>query len=122
MILIRLLAMFLVFGGTASAWAAAYPVSGKWAYERPTSQADACRDGPFMEFKGDRRFDTGGTVPDYRNLSIAKTGPSLYQVVDLFFTGPVRGKVSYTLHVADADHLQIRLASRGALIKLRRCA
>jgi hypothetical protein len=117
--------MVLILGGIAArgdtAFAAAYPVAGKWAYERSASQADDCKAGPFMEFKGDRRFDTGGGAPDYRNLTLAKTGSSLYQGVDLFFTGAIRGKVSYTLHLIDAEHIEIRFTAGGKLIKLRRC-
>ncbi len=124
---IRLLAALLAFGSIGGAWnesalAAAYPVSGKWAYERSASQEGDCRSGPFMQFKGDRRFDNGGNVPDYRNKSVSQTGESLYRVVDLFFTGQIRGQVTYTLHLADADHIEIWLAPRGTLIKLRRCA
>ncbi len=121
MIMIRLLVTLLAFGPIASAWAAAYPVTGKWAYDPSASPEQACRNGPFMEFDGDRRFDSGGNVPDYRNLTISRTGPSLYRVTDLFFTGPIRGKVTYTLHLVDADHVEMRSTLGGKLIRLRRC-
>lgn len=125
--MIRLLAAALIIGGleaalTANASAAAYPIAGKWAYERSALQADACQNGPFMEFKGDRRLDTGSGAPDYKNLSLAKTGSSLYQGVDLFFTGAIRGKVSYTLHLVDADHIEMKFTMGGKLVRLRRCA
>jgi hypothetical protein len=124
MIMIRLLAMVIIFCGGAlieRAAAAAYPVSGKWAYESSAAREDDCRKGPFMEFRGDRRFDTGGNVPDYRNKSISVAGQSRYRMVDEFFTGQIRGQASYELHRIDPDHLELRLNPRGTLIKLRRC-
>jgi opacity protein-like surface antigen len=119
---IRLLATLFVSGSMASGAAAAYPVSGKWAYDRGAPAEETCRKGPFMEFNGDRRFDSGGTVSDYRNLTVSRTGPSLYQATDLFFTGMVRGKVNYTLHLVDPDHMEMKFTMGGRLIKLRRCA
>jgi opacity protein-like surface antigen len=125
MMLIRLLTSVLILGGinavAQSAAAAVYPVAGKWAYERSASQADACKTGPFMEFKGDRRFDTGSSAPDYKNLTLSKSGSALYEGVDLFFTGAVRGKVAYTLRLADADHIEMRFTMGGKVVKLRRC-
>ncbi len=117
---------FLALGGFAavageSALAAAYPVAGKWAYERSASPEEDCRNGPFMQFQGDRRFDNGGNVPDYRNKSVRQSGESRYQIVDLFFTGQIRGEAAYALYRADADHIELRLAPRNVLIKLRRC-
>jgi hypothetical protein len=118
---IGLLMLVCLMAGLPSALAATYPVSGKWAYDRGGSPDEACRNGPTMEFKGDRRFDTGGSVPDYRNQSISSAGKSRYRVVDQFFNGQARGKVAYTLQIVDGDRLELNLAPRGTLVRLRRC-
>jgi hypothetical protein len=122
MIKIRLLATLVAFSPLGSALAASYPVSGQWAYDRSASREEVCRSGPFMEFNGNRRLDNGGGAPDYRNLSISRSGPSLYRITDLFFTGAIRGQMIYTLRLVDAEHIEIKPAMGGKLIKLRRCA
>jgi hypothetical protein len=100
---------------------AAYPVSGRWTYDYSADKGPARECGPrHMEFRGERRFDTGGSVPDYRNVSVTRAGAQ-YRVVDEFFTGQIRGNVYYTLRPIDADHLELTLAT-GATILLRRCA
>jgi hypothetical protein len=116
----RFAALCLVCGlGAASA--APYPVTGKWAYDRGVDVQDACREGPTMEFRGDRRFDTGGSVPDYRNQTISKVDLTTFRMVDQFFNGLMRGKVNYTLHVVDDDHLELYLLPSRTTIKLLRC-
>ena len=97
-----------------------YPISGKWTYENAAEKGPSPEcSGRTMEFSGERRFDTGGGVPDYRNLTISMENPARWRVVDEFFTGQVRGRIEYTLAQTDPDHLQIRLADREIL--LRRC-
>ncbi len=88
-----------------------YPVSGRWTYEDASAPGPAkdCRVGRLMDFQGERRFDTGTRVPDYRNVEIVKSGASLYRGVDEFFTGQIRGRVYYTLRLLDADHIEIEL-------------
>jgi hypothetical protein len=106
-----------------AALAASYPVSGKWTYENAGADgpSNACAsDRRIMDFRGERRFDTGGRVPDYRNLSIQRTGIAEYHVVDEFFTGQIRGRVNYTLRLVAPDHIKIQMA--GKTIALRRCA
>jgi hypothetical protein len=99
-----------------------YPVSGRWTY------GDLSGDGPSkecppprMEFRGARRFDGGGSVPDYRNVSVAPIGRGQYRLADEFFTGQIRGRVNYTLHQLGNDRIELRL-EQGPVIKLRRCA
>jgi hypothetical protein len=118
---IGLYAALCLLGGMQAALAAAYPVTGKWAYDRGAPIEEACRKGPKMEFRGERRFDTGGSVPDYRNQTISKVDPSTYRIVDQFFNGQARGKVIYTLKIIDDDHTELNLSPSGATIKLRRC-
>jgi hypothetical protein len=121
MIRIGLCATLCLIGGLEAAIAAAYPVTGKWAYDRGKAIEEACRQGPTMEFRGDRRFDTGGSVPDYRNQIISNVDRTTYRIVDQFFNGQARGKVIYTLHAVDEDHLELTLSPSGTTIKLRRC-
>lgn len=103
------------------ALAASYPVSGKWTYE------DTGGDGPakdcgkrFMDFQGDRRFDTGGGVRDFRNLTTSRTGASEFRLVDEFNTGQIRARVDYTLRTVDKDRIELNLP-QGKTLKLRRC-
>jgi hypothetical protein len=116
-------AALLLASASSSALAASYPVSGKWTYENAASEGPATTcdaDRRIMEFAGQRRFDTGGGVPDYRNVSIQQTEIAEYRIVDEFFTGQIRGRANYTLRLIDPDHIEIEMA--GKTIALRRCA
>ena len=121
----RLRTVTLVFAallGSAPALAASYPVSDRWTYDysSETGPAKQCNP-PHMEFRGARRFDTGGGVPDYRIVSVTRLGPARFQLVDEFNTGQINARLDYTLRLIDADHIEIALAS-GATLRLRRCA
>ena len=114
-----LFAAMLVLG--AGAAQAAYPVAGAWTYDNASRQGAAATCGPRRtEFAGNRRFDSAGGAPDYRNVSVRQTGAAQYRVVDEFFTGMMRGRVHYTLRLIDADHIEIKLDA-GARYLLRRC-
>ena len=103
-----------------AAWAQSYPVSGKWTYENPHGDGPAKDCGRrYMTFQSPQRFDTGGGVPSYRNLSVDNTGNATYRIVDEFATGQIRARSSYTLRQIDADHIVIQVA--GNTIPLRRC-
>jgi hypothetical protein len=103
------------------AWASNYPVSGRWAYLQPEKPMD-CSRPPYMEFSGNRRFDVGGgSVPDYRNISVEPGGTGEYHVVDLFFTGQIRGQVRYTLRLVGPARLELRLEPSGKTVMLQRC-
>jgi hypothetical protein len=117
---LALLASAAILAGSTPALAEAYPVQGRFAYDKGNAE-EACRVGPAMDFSGDRRFDDGGGVHDYRNVSVHDDGASQFAVVDLFFNGQARGKVSYTLRVNDAKHLRIHLNESGKTINLVRC-
>jgi hypothetical protein len=108
---------------TPPALAASYPVSGKWTYEnagREGPSKTCASDKRTMNFQGERRFDSGGGVPDYRNISIQPAGASEFRVIDEFFNGQARGRANYTLRLIDADHIELNLS--GKTIRLRRCA
>jgi hypothetical protein len=101
--------------------AAAYPVSGKWTYDNPDTAGPAVECGRrYMNFAGGRRFDTGGSIRDYRNVRIEPLGATEFRIVDEFFNGQTRGRMLYVLKLRDADH--IALQTRGGTIRLRRCA
>jgi hypothetical protein len=75
-----------------------------------------------MEFTGSRRFDVGGgSVPDYRNVSVELAGTGEYRVVDLFFTGQIRGQVRYTMRLLGTAQLELRLDPSGKTVMLQRC-
>ena len=108
------------FAGAAAA--DSYPVAGKWTYERASDpgRAKTCT-GRIMEFRGEQRFDTGGGVPQYRNVSVNRTSQTQFAVIDEFFNVQIRGRVPYTLRMIDGDHIELHLERGGAVIPLRRC-
>ena len=122
--LILILSSIVVSGAASSALADTYPVSGLWTYRSASDKgpAQTC-DRPTMEFRGDRRFDTSGGVPDYRNVRIERLDTSSFALNDLFLTWPnVRGNVYYSLRLIDEDHIEIDLPMAGRTFLLRRCA
>ena len=101
--------------------AGSYPVSGKWTYENAGGEGPAAECGTrYMEFVGERRFDKGGGVPDYRNLSVSRSGAE-YRLVDEFNTGQIRARLDYTMRLVDSDHIELKLP-QGKIIALRRCS
>lgn len=111
---------FVFCAGAAAA--DSYPVSGRWTYERASDpgRAKTCT-GRIMEFRGEQRFDTGGGVPQYRNVSVNRASPTQFAVIDEFFNVQIRGRVPYMLRVIDGDHIELHLERGGAVIPLRRC-
>ena len=100
---------------------AAYPLSGRWTYDDVDSEGPAPKCSPrYMEFAGARRFDTEGSVRDYRNLQAQSAGTNAWRITDEFFNGQVRGRVIFTLTQRDDDHIEINMA-RGPSFRLRRC-
>jgi hypothetical protein len=100
--------------------AGSYPVSGKWTYDNAGAEGPAPECGSrYMEFAGERRFDTGGGVPDYRNLSVTRNGAE-YRLIDEFNTGQIRARLDYTMRILDGDHIELRLP-QGKTVALRRC-
>jgi hypothetical protein len=97
-----------------------YPVSGRWTYENASAEGPAQDCGRrYMTFQGIQRFDTGGGVPSYRNISVDNIGNDTYRVVDEFATGQIYARSNYTLRRVDADHIALQMA--GNTITLRRC-
>ncbi len=112
----------------AQAWAGgavadSYPVSGRWTYDHATESGPAKNcGGRNMEFQGERRLDSVGGVPEFRNVSVSEISSSSYRVVDEFFTVQIRGRMEFTLGIVDPDHIEIHLIRAGKTFMLRRCA
>lgn len=100
--------------------AQSYPVSGKWTYDDAGGEGPAKECGSrYMDFRGERRFDTGGGVPDYRNRSVTRDGDD-YRLVDEFNTGQIRARVDYNIRRIDNDRIELKLP-QNKTVKLRRC-
>lgn len=97
-----------------------YPVSGKWTYEDTGGEGPAPECGKrYMNFQGERRFDTGGGVPDYRNRTITQDGDE-YTLTDEFNTGQINARVDYNIRRVDNDRIELKLP-QNKTVKLRRC-
>src|SRR5262252_5882484 len=107
----RFIAVVLITLACAPALADSYPVTGRWGEmsSGPPGPVD-CGSKHVIDFKGSERTDNRGGVPAYRNKSITALGSKQWRVVDYFTSGQIRnGTVSYTLRLADADHLEMDL-------------
>ena len=106
---------------SAPAFADSYPVSGRWGVTTSSSEgAIDCAGKRVIGFNGNQRRDSGG-VPAYRNLSVTPEGQARYRIVDEFTNAQIRaGRVSYTLVMLDADHMELHL-QQGGTLKLQRC-
>jgi hypothetical protein len=106
----------------APAFAAGYPVSGRWGQSNSSANGPIdCSKLRIIEFNGDTRTDSNGGVPAYRIKSISAEGSSAHRIIDEFTTGQIRnGSMRYTLRQIDADRIEMNLQQGGAL-KLQRC-
>ena len=116
------LATFLPLAAATPALAG-YPVGGSWTYENASEKGPAKTCGRrHMQFDGSLRHDTGSGAPEYKNVSARVSGQDTWTVVDEFFTGTIRGRVTYTLHIVDPDHIKLNFEKGGSSPLLRRCA
>jgi hypothetical protein len=106
---------------SAPAFAAPYPVSGKWGESAGSDKgAIDCAGKRVIAFNGDQRTDSNGGVPTYRNVSVTPAGAS-FSIVDEFTTAQISaGRTSYTLRKIDADRLEMTQQS-GPTLRLQRC-
>ncbi|MGI8526913.1 MAG: hypothetical protein ACR2K5_12195 [Pseudolabrys sp.] len=113
----------LTVGAASPAFAAGYPVQGRWG-ESKTAEKGAvdCAGRRVIGFNGEQRTDSRGGVPAYRNVSVTPDGgPATFKIVDEFTNGQVnRGKVTYTLRKVDDDRIELRMQVGGNLT-LQRC-
>ena len=100
--------------------AQSYPVTGKWTYDDTGGDGPAKECGKrYMDFRGERRFDTGGGVPDYRNRTVTQDGDN-YSLVDEFNTGQISARLNYNIRRVDNDRIELKLPANKT-VKLRRC-
>ena len=97
-----------------------YPVTGAWGQSTSSEKgAIDCAGKRVITFNGNQRTDSNGGVPAYRNRSVTTAG-SDYRIVDVFSNGQVNdAQVAYTLHMVDADHIE--MAMQTGSLKLQRC-
>lgn len=106
----------------SAAQAASYPVQGRWG-ESTSSDKDPvdCTRLRTVDFRGERRFDSGGSVRDFRAISVQPEGQSSFRVVEEFRTGQINGRNRVTIRVAtNPDRVEIDPA-KGASVHLRKC-
>jgi len=114
------LATFAVLAATPAF--AGYPIGGSWTYENASEKGRAEKCGRrYMEFDGNLRHDTGSGAPEYKNISSRVSGQNTWTVIDEFFTGMIRGRVTYTLRTIDPDHIELHFEMGGKTTLLRRC-
>ncbi|MBX6327282.1 MAG: hypothetical protein IRY89_01770 [Pseudolabrys sp.] len=101
--------------------AASYPVSGAWGVSTSSAPgAVDCRNRRTIVFTGDRRHDSNGGAPDYRNVSVQAAGPSRYRIVDTFANALVSNPhTEFTLTQIDTDHIVLEMY--GTTLALQRC-
>lgn len=106
----------------APAFAATYPVSGKWGESAQSEKGPIdCAGKRVIDFKGDTRTDSNGGVPGYRNRSITPDGSARWRIVDEFTTGQIsNGTVTYLLLRVDPDRIALEM-QKGGTLKLQRC-
>jgi hypothetical protein len=116
-----ILTLALTAALAAPAAAATYPVSGRWGQTTSDKPgAIDCGSTRVINFTGNTRTDSGGSVRAYQNRSVTNDGPSQYRIVDIFSNGQISsGQFSYTLRRIDADHIELRM--QGGTVKLQRC-
>mgnify|MGYP000860388635 CR=1 FL=1 len=106
----------------SAAQAASYPVQGRWGESASTDKNPVdCARLRTVDFQGERRFDSGGSVRDFRAISVQPEGSSAFRVVEEFRTGQVNARNHVTIRVkTDPDRVEIDPA-KGASMRLRKC-
>jgi hypothetical protein len=103
------------------AFAASYPVQGFWGVsDSADAQPIDCSSLRVIAFDGERRFDSGGGVPDFRAISSQDYGRDGWRIVEEFNTGQIVARNALTLRVRNPDQLELQL-SPGGTLNLRRC-
>jgi len=107
---------------SSAAQAASYPVQGRWGQSASTDKNPIdCTHLRTVTFQGERRFDSGGGVPDFRAISVQPEGSSSFRVVEEFRTGQVNGRNTLTIRIK-TEPARVELdPARGASLHLRKC-
>jgi hypothetical protein len=107
---------------TVPALALTYPVSGRYGLSNETKPGPVdCSGKRVIRFDAERRFDSGGGVPDYRVIGLVQESPTAYRVTEEFNTGQIHARLTSTLRLLDPDRIELAL-QRGGTLKLKRCA
>ena len=106
----------------AAAQAASYPVQGRWGESASSDKNPIdCTRLRTVDFQGERRFDSGGGVPDFRAISVQPEGQSSFRVVEEFRTGQINGRNRLTIRImTNPDRVELDPA-KGASLHLRKC-
>lgn len=104
------------------AFAISYPVSGRYGLSNETNPGPIdCTGKRVIRFEPERRFDSGGGVPDYRIIDLITSGNNSYRITEEFNTGQIRAQITYGLSVVDSSRIELAM-SPGGTLKLKRCA
>lgn len=118
----RRIAVFAFCLFATPAFAVNYPVQGEWGVSnnRDDKPID-CKGLRTIDFRGERRFDSDGGVPEFRAIVLRPSGGNTFAVTEEFRTGQINGRNLMTLRVKDKpDRVELD-PQRGATITLRKC-
>ncbi len=98
-----------------------YPVSGRWGLSTETEPGPIDCDGKrVIRFDEQRRFDSGGGVPDYRVIDLVNEADTNFLITEEFNTGQIRAKIRFTMRLIDPDRIELAM-SPGGTLSLKRC-
>ena len=104
------------------AFAVSYPVIGRYGLSNETNPGPIdCTGKRVIRFEPERRFDSGGGVPDYRIIDLVPSGRSSYRITEEINTGQIRAQITSSLSVVDSSRIELAM-SPGGTLKLKRCA
>lgn len=104
------------------ALAASYPVQGRWGESTSLDKEPIdCAGRHVIAFRGERRFDSRGGVPDLRAIAVEARSDDSYRIVEEFRTGQINARNRLTLRVmTDPDRIALA-PQRGPTLTLRKC-
>jgi len=98
-----------------------YPVSGRWGLSTEAEPGPIdCEGKRVIRFDDDRRFDSGGGVPDYRAIDLVNEADTNFLITEEFHTGQIKSRIRYTLRLIDSDRIELAM-SPGGTLSLKRC-
>lgn len=68
-----------------------------------------------IRFDEQRRFDSGGGVPDYRVIDLVNEADTNFLITEEFNTGQIRAKIRYTMRLIDPDRIELAMSPGGTL-------
>src|SRR5262245_29541745 len=98
------------------AFALSYPASGRYGESTdPKPERIDCNGKRVVRFERERRFDSGGGVPDYRMIHMHTAGTMAYRITEEFLTGQIRAQLKYTLRQIDSYRIELIMSPGGTL-------